>query len=125
MIVSVLGYKVIPTDNFVELRNRIFKIVLLVISVTQLVVIGVAPLSFFTLVFLEIRNGLVVLFEIEIAFADDFVELRLFDGVALGHGFFTRCDGLVELTQFEIHVGFEIREFFLVLFLARYFVKIL
>ena len=74
MIIGILRNKVFTINNFIELGDGIFKIILLIISKSQLVKISIVPFSFFTFIFFQKRNGFFVLIQIKIAFANDFIQ---------------------------------------------------
>ena len=74
MIIGVLRNKVFAINDFIELSNGIFEIILLIIGKSQLVKIGIVPFSFFTFIFFQKRNGFFVLIQIKIAFANDFIQ---------------------------------------------------
>ena len=124
MIIGILGHEIFSGDDFIELGNGAFVILLHVISISQLIEISVVPFAFFAFIQSQIGNGFVVLFQVEIAFANDFVQFRLFNFIGFGHCLCTQVDCFLEIPQLEIHVGLVIRQFFLVFFFAGNFVKI-
>ena len=125
MVVGVLRNVVIAADDFVELRDGILVIALFVVRVSELVVVGVVPLAFFAFVFGQVRDRFGVLPFVEQTLTDDFVEFRLFERVRLGHRSLSEFDCFVEFAQLKVHVGLEIRHFFLVFFLILDLVELL
>ena len=75
MIIGILRYRIVTINDFIKLRNGIFKITLLIISIPQLIIIRIVPFSASSFVGSQVRNGFVIFLEVKITLPNDFIQL--------------------------------------------------
>ena len=108
MIIGVLGNGIVSANNFVELLNGLFVVAQFVVAISQQIIIGIVPFAAFAPVLFQIGNGFCVLFQVEIALTNNFIEFRNLFTVRFGQLLFGHGDGFLKLAQLKIQVGLVI-----------------
>ena len=104
MIVCILGNRIASTYNFVELLNSFWVITQLIVAIPKQIIISIVPFTTFTTIFLQIRNSLRILFQIEIAFPNNLVEFRDFLTIAFWQLLFGHRNSFFKFSQLKIQV---------------------
>src|SRR5690606_21772166 len=111
MVIGILGHPVVAPYDLVELLDRLLVIPHFVMAVAQQIEIGIAELPALALVLLQIRNGLPVTPQVEIAFPDDLVEFGDLSPIGSGQLVFGHFNGLFKVPQFEVQICLVIGKF--------------